>query len=129
MGSNLGTTGEILGVDESDYVRIRKAGMRRRIAIVVAAGLTPILTFVSGFVLGVAMKAEGETVASTYPLAAASIPILHKGTFSGRTRIALLGTVAISVLAFGLGLLIGSAEPETTSTTRYGALRALEREV
>jgi hypothetical protein len=129
MGSDLRGTGEVLGVDESDYMRIRKAGRRRRIVMTLAAGLAPILTFVSGFAVGSAIRGEAETVASTYPLAAASIPILNRKTLSDRTRIALLGTLVLSILAFGLGLLIGSAEPETTSSTKYGVLRASDAEV
>jgi hypothetical protein len=124
MGSNLRGTGEVLGVDESDYARIQKASRRRRVAIWVAGGLAPILALVAGFVLGMSTKAEGGTGSSTYPLAAASIPIFHKGAFRERTRIALAGTVVLSILAFGLGLLIGSAEPETAPATMYGALRA-----
>ncbi len=122
MGSNLKDTGKVLGVDRDDYDRIRRSARRRRIALRLAAGITPIVTFVSGFVLGIATRSDVET-ASTYPLAAASIHVLHREAISDRTRIALVGTVVLAVLAFGLGLLLGAAEPETTAATKYGVLR------
>jgi hypothetical protein len=121
MSSSLDGSGEVLNVSTEDVSRIKRMTRRRRIAVRTLGWLMPILSFGAGLFLSGAFRADALGQSPTYPLAAAAI-LTHPGAFAQRTRFMMVGTIVLSAVAFALGFVLGSAEPETTTTPRYGVL-------
>lgn len=109
-------------IGTEDIARIERNTRRRRIAVRAVGWLTPVLSFGAALYLSGAFKADDLEQATIYPYAAGAVITNYKA-FSQKTRFMALGTVIVSAVAFVFGFLLGSAEPETLTTPRYGVLR------
>lgn len=128
MSSILGEAGEALDIRADDIARIKRNARRRRIAGRTLGWLTPVLSFGAALYLSGAFKTEDLGQSPVYPLAAAAVITNYKA-FTHRTRFMAFGTVVVSTVAFVFGFLLGSAEPETLATPRYGVLHRSMDEV
>lgn len=128
MSSVLGEAGDALDIGEGDIARIKREARKRWIASRTIGWLTPILSFGAALYLSGAFKTDDLEQASIYPYAAAAVITNYKA-FTQKTRFRVFGTIIVSAVAFVFGFMLGSAEPETLTTPRYGVLHdSMDRE-
>lgn len=128
MTSKLGEAEADLGIDDASVSQIRKKTIRRKLLSRAFNLLAPLLSFVGGFALAGGLTRPAESDGTSYPYVAAAVPIFNYRSLSRKTKVTALGTVAVSVIAFAVGYVLGDdiLEPNDRITTLYGVFRTGE---
>lgn len=107
MASRLEEVTADLDIDEEDIDRIRRAAFRRKLLTRAFSLLTPLLSFIGGFVAAGGLVRSGEPPTSSYPYVAATLPIFNNKPFLGKAKVTILGTISLSTIAFVVGFVLG----------------------
>ena len=106
MASRLEEVRADLEVDEKDVSRIKREASRRRLLTRIIVLLTPLLSFVGGFVAGSLFDRPDPV--SSYPYVACATSTLTYKPFLSRNKATILGTTLVSAMTFIVGFVLGS---------------------